>query len=129
VCSSDLSEPRAMSKRSKVLLLSGLGVVVVAAGAWIAHAVLARTVFGPEDTAEAYLQAIVDGRAEDAIEAIGPNVTDEQRVLVTDEVYKAAEDRPDRFELGEVDRDGDRAKVNAEIFQSGKSYPVALVLA
>ncbi|HIW46483.1 MAG TPA: hypothetical protein H9884_06235 [Candidatus Yaniella excrementigallinarum] len=123
------SEPRAMSKRSKVLLFSGLGVVVVAAGAWIAHAVLARTVFGPEDTAEAYLQAIVDGRAEDAIEAIGPNVTDEQRVLVTDEVYQAAEDRPDRFELGEVDRDGDRATVNAEIFQSGKSYPVELVLA
>src|SRR5699024_10336474 len=65
----------------------------------------------------------------DAIEAIGPNVTDEQRVLVTDEVYQAAEDRPDRFELGEVDRDGDRATVNAEIFQSGKSYPEELALA
>lgn len=122
------SQPRPMSKRSKVLLFSGLGVVVVAACAWAAYAVLARTVFGPEDTAEAYLQAVVDGRAEDAIEALGPNVTDAQRVLVTDEIYQAAEDRPDRFELGEVSRDGDRATVNAELFQSGKSYPVELVL-
>src|SRR5699024_2968397 len=65
------SQPRPMSKRSKVLLFSGLGVVVVAACAWAAYAVLARTVFGPEDTAEAYLQAVVDGRAEDAIEEIG----------------------------------------------------------
>ena len=122
------AQPRAMSKRSKVLLFSGLGVVVVAAGAWIAYAVLARTVFGPEDTAEAYLEAIVDGRAEDALEALGPNVTDDQRVLVTDEIYQAAEDRPDRFELGEVSRDGDTATINAELFQSGKSYPVELVL-
>src|SRR5699024_12818633 len=62
-------------------------------------------------------------------EAFGPMGTDAQRVLVTDEVYQAAEDSPDRFELGEVDRDGDRATVNAEIFQSGKSYPVEPVLA
>src|SRR5699024_12269157 len=72
---------------------------------------------------------IEQARGEDAIGARGPSVTGGQRVVVPDEVDQAAEGRPDRFELGEVDRDGGRATLNAEIFQSGKSYPVELVLA
>src|SRR5699024_11668476 len=95
------------------------------------HTVLARTVFGPEETAEAYLQAVVDGRAEDALEIMGPNVTDELRALATDEVYQAAEDRPDRFELGDVNYAGSAANdvtVDAIIYQSGKAYSLELGL-
>ena len=122
------SEPRQprepMSRTTKILLWTGLGVLVLAAIAWIAHSVLARTVFGPQHTAESYLEAVVDGRAEDALEEMGPNVTDQQRVLATDDVYQAAENRPDRFELGDVTRDGTSATVQATVYQDGKAYPI-----
>lgn len=122
------SERGPMSRKSKVLLFCGLGVLVLGAAAWISHTVLARTVYGPQHTAEAYLQAVVDGRADDALQAVGPNVTDELRALATDEVYQAAEDRPDSFELGDVDRDGSTTMVEATVYQSGKSYPLELEL-
>ncbi|HIY85150.1 MAG TPA: hypothetical protein H9822_01710 [Candidatus Yaniella excrementavium] len=124
-------QPRGMTRKSKILLWTGAGVVVLVVAGWIAHTVLARTVFGPEETAEAYLQAVVDGRAEDALEIMGPNVTDELRALATDEVYQAAEDRPDRFELGDVNYAGSAANdvtVDATIYQSGKAYPLELGL-
>jgi hypothetical protein len=121
-------ESRRMSRRTKVLFGTTLSLVVLLGLAWAAHAVLARTTFGPQHTAEAYLQAVVDGRAEDAVQALGPNVTDELRALATDDVYQAAEDRPDRFELGEVHRDGSTAVVEATLYQSGKAYPVELGL-
>lgn len=121
-------EAQPMTRKSKVVLVSSLSVVALVAIAWIAHAVVARTVFSPHHTAEEYLQAVVDGRAEDALTAMGPNVTDELRALATDEVYQAAADRPDRFELGDVHRDGSDATVEATIYQSGKAYPLELGL-
>ncbi|WP_022870313.1 hypothetical protein [Yaniella halotolerans] len=126
-------EPRRpMQRKTKVLLWTSLGVVALAAVAWITHTVLGRTVYGPEETAEAYLQAVVDGRADDALELLGPNVTDQQRALATDEVYQQATDRPDRFELGDVDFRQDQvndAVMQATIYQSGKAYPIELGLA
>jgi len=122
-------EPRQpMSRGTKIVLFSGLGVVVLAAGAWIAHSVLSSTVFGPQHTAESYLEAVVDGRAEDALNEIGPNVTDEQRALATNEVYQAAENRPDSYEIGEVTRDGTNATVEVTVYQEGKAYPFQLGL-
>lgn len=121
-------EPQGTSKKTKVLLFSGVGVVLVVAAAWAAHAILARTVYGPQHTAEAYLEAVVDGRAEEALDSLGPNVTDEQRALATDEIYQAAEDRPDSFEVGDVEHDGSTAVVEAELVQSGKTYPMELSL-
>ena len=122
------AEPRRMRRGTKVLLVSGLSLVVLAGLAWAAHSVLARTMFGPQHTAEAYLQAVVDGRAEDALAQMGPNVTDELRALATDEIYQSATNRPDRFELGDVTRDGSRATVEATLYQSGKAYPLELGL-
>ena len=121
-------ERKGTSKKTKVLLFSGVGVVLLIAAAWAAHAILARTVYGPQHTAEAYLEAVVDGRADEALDSLGPNVTDEQRALATDEVYQAAEDRPDSFEVGEVELDGSTAVVDAELVQSGKTYPMELTL-
>jgi len=117
-----------MQRKTKVLLGTTLGLLALVGIAWIAHTVLARTMFGPQHTAEAYLQAVVDGRAEDALQAMGPNVTDELRALSTDDVYQAAADRPGRFEIGEVHRDGSNATVDASIYQSGKAYPLELEL-
>ncbi|MDN6150998.1 MAG: hypothetical protein L0I91_06160 [Yaniella sp.] len=124
-------QPRAMTRKSKALLWTGAGDIVLMVAGWITHSVLSRTVFGPEDTAEAYLQAVVDGRAEDALEIMGPNLTDDLRALATDEVYQGAADRPDRFELGDVNFDGSAASdvsVDATIYQSGKAYPLELGL-
>lgn len=122
------TEPRRMRRGTKVLLISGLSLVVLAGLAWAAHGVLARTMFGPQHTAEAYLQAVVDGRAEDALAQMGPNVTDELRALATDEIYQTATNRPDRFEPGDVTRDGSSAVIEATLYQSGKAYPLELGL-
>lgn len=121
-------DSRPMTRKSKVVLISGLSLLALVALAWIAHTVVDRTVFSPRHTAEEYLQAVVDGRAEDALQAMGPNVTDELRALATDEIYQAATDRPDRFELGDVHRDGSEATVEATMYQSGKAYPLELGL-
>ncbi|MDN5818739.1 MAG: hypothetical protein L0I94_10665 [Yaniella sp.] len=122
-------EPRQpMSRRTKMMLYAGLGVIVLAAILWIAHTVLARTVFGPEQSAESYLEAVIDGRAEDALDQMGPNVTDEQRALATNEIYQAAESRPDSYDIGEVTRDGTTASVDVTVYQEGKAYPFQLGL-
>lgn len=121
-------EPRKLTRKTKIILGSAAGVVLLAGIAWGAYAILARTMFGPQHTAEAYLQAVIDGRAEDALTAMGPNVTDELRVLATDEIYQAAENRPDSFELGDVHQTGSTATVEATVHQSGKAYPVDLHL-
>lgn len=128
VAAPEQREAQPMTRKSKVVLFSSLSVLALVAIAWIAHTVVQRTVFSPHHTAEEYLQAVVDGRAEDALAAMGPNVTDELRALATDEVYQAADDRPDRFELGDVHRDGSEATVEATIYQSGKAYPLELGL-
>src|SRR5699024_1667709 len=124
-------QPRAMTRKSKALLWTGAGVIVLIVAGWITHSVLSRTVFGPEDTAEAYLQAVVARRAEDALEIMGPNLTDDLLALATDEVYQGATDRPDRFEPGDVTFDDSGVNdvtVEATIYQSGKAYPLELGL-
>lgn len=117
-----------MSRTTKIVLFTGLGVIVLAGILWIAHTVLARTVFGPQHTAESYLEAVIDGRAEDALDEMGPNVTDEQRALATNEIYQAAENRPDSYDIGEVTRDGTTATVEVNVYQEGKAYPFQLGL-
>src|SRR5699024_9516367 len=88
-------------------------------------------VVGPEETAEAYLQAAADGRAEAASAITAPNATDASRALATAAVSQAAEDGPDRVEQGAVIYAGSAANegtVDATIYQSGKAYPLELGL-
>ena len=120
--------PKKMTRTAKVAMLTIAGLAVIGIAGAVTFNVLERATFGPQHTAEAYLQAVIDGRAEEALAHIGPNVTDELRALATNEVYQAATNRPDRFELGEVQRDGDIATISATLYQSGKAYPVDLML-
>src|SRR5699024_1796338 len=124
-------QPRAMTRKSKALLWTGAGVIVLIVAGWITHTVLCRTVFGTEDTAEAYLQAVVDGRAEDGLGIMAQNLTQHVRAPATEEVSQGAAVRPDRFELGDVNFDGSEVNdvtVDATIYQSGKPHPLELGL-
>lgn len=119
----------ARSKQIRKLILIGVAALVLIVAVWAVHAILERTLFSPQHTAEAYLQAVVDGQAEEALALHGPNVTDHQRQLATNEVYQAATERPDRYEILAVERDDSSARVTAELFQAGKAYPLSLDLA
>ncbi|WP_029150152.1 nuclear transport factor 2 family protein [Microbacterium indicum] len=122
-----------MSRRAKLAWAWSAGGVAVVAllviGGFVAHGQLAQTTFGPQAKAEAYLEALVDGDAETATELWDPNVTSGERVLLTDAVYGAAEDRPTAYEITDVQSYEGSATVSATLTVDSKSYPVTLEMA
>ncbi|MDO5701488.1 MAG: hypothetical protein Q4P36_08500 [Bowdeniella nasicola] len=96
--------PMPRKKRRGLTVLTAVLVVViglgVAAYAYIQYQ--SRTTYAPEARVEAYLQALVDGRASDALELSDMNAATAQRVLLTDEVYRAADMRPTDFRIDDV---------------------------
>lgn len=121
-----------LSPKAKRRWLAGTISVVsigalVAAGS-IAYSVLGSGTFGPKNKVEAYLQALVDGKASEAVKIADPNVTNDLRPLLSDAVYKAAKNRPTDFTITSSKIDGDHATVAARVTQDGKEYPVSFSL-
>lgn len=115
------ANPRA--KRAWIIgTVSVAGVLVLVVAAVVVRGVLADTRYSPQAQVEQYLQHIVDGEAEAAIELWGPNVTSGERVLLTDAVYGAAEDRPTSFEIVDSSTSGEGASVSATLEVDGKDY-------
>jgi hypothetical protein len=108
-------------------------IVVVLIGALIAAAFITRSIlakgkYGPQHQVEDYLQAIVDGKASTATKLLDPNVTTDERVLVTDDVYAATEGRPTDFDITSTEINGSTATVKADLVQDGKTDPVTFTL-
>lgn len=76
---------------------------------------LARTTYGPQGRVESYLAALVEGRATDAIALLDPDVTSAERVLLTDEIYRAADIRPTGYEILDVRIGEKTATVDASL--------------
>ncbi|MEH0059727.1 hypothetical protein QDX25_07405 [Auritidibacter ignavus] len=123
-----------MSRKTKRNLLIVLIAVVVLAGLIVAffvtRSVLASSTFGPDKKVEEYLQAVVDGEASTAVELADPNVTNDRRGLLNDEVYAAVENRPTEYRIGEVGEQDDAGNVTVEAFltQDGREYPITVEL-
>ncbi|AIY16396.1 hypothetical protein GUY44_20810 [Pimelobacter simplex] len=90
-------------------VVGGLGLVAV-----VGVSVVGATAFDPQQRAEDYLDAVVAGRADDAL-ALAPAGTDATTVLLTDEVYAKAEDRITGYEITGVETDGDTATVTVDL--------------
>ncbi|WP_029069469.1 hypothetical protein [Jonesia quinghaiensis] len=89
---------------------------------------LANNQFGPQQKVEEYLTALVDGRASDALSLLDVNVTSTDRVMLADDVYAAAENRPTEFRIDDVEYGEEAVQVTAQVKQEGKNYPIIFTL-
>ncbi|NJC24150.1 hypothetical protein BJ994_003226 [Arthrobacter pigmenti] len=126
------AEPKPLSPQAKKKLKIGAvvaGVVVVLGiGAAVTYNVLATSTYGPQAQVEKYLQALQDGDASTAVEIVDPNVPSAERLLLSDEIYGAAENRITAYEIRDVEQEGDTAIVTAEITQDSQTTPLTFTL-
>ncbi|PNH84034.1 hypothetical protein [Arthrobacter sp. AFG20] len=83
---------------------------------------------GPDQPVKDYAQALVDGDARKALEILDPDVPNEERVLLTNEVLGAAANRIDGFSIISTRISGDSAQVRAELRQGGRKYEQTFAL-
>lgn len=114
--------PEQARKVRRIALLVGGALAVVVAAA-IAVSVISSTYFTPERAAQDYVDAIADGDV-DAVADSLPSGQDLSSLLLTEEIYDAATDRPTDYAVGDVSTLGDSAmvEVTAENGVGGDSY-------
>ena len=106
----------------RILVIVGAGLAVLVAGA-VAVSVIGSTWFTPEKAAQDYVDALAAGDV-DTLSDTFPDSAELSPLLLTEEVYEAAEERPSAYTLGEVSVLGDSAtvEVEAEDGVGGTSY-------
>jgi hypothetical protein len=119
-------ELSAKGKKRALVALSAVGaVVVLAVGSVVAvNAVKA----GPDQLVREYVQALVDGDAEKALGILDPDIPNEERVLLTNEVFRAAGNRVEGFEVLSSKVSGESAVVHVELRQGGRKHEQAFSL-
>ncbi|WP_369046761.1 hypothetical protein [Sinomonas sp. P10A9] len=111
--------PRAR-KRALVALAVVVGVgLLVGAGA-VALAVV-KAGRGPDAVVRAYLDDVVAGRAQGAMGKVSPNVPNESRALLSDDVYGKAGGRIDRYSVVSTESKGTSSSVVVELSQGGRT--------
>lgn len=127
-------------KGKKWIVFAVIALVILLAGG-ISYKVVAGR-FSAENTAEKYLSALVDGKASKALAAYDPNYSSRERILLTDEIYSKAKDRPSDFQILNVIAQENSAAENspkdskitrsvgieAELTIDMKKYPVFLTV-
>lgn len=123
-------EPKSLRRRLGII--GAVAGVVILIGGTVAgvmvHSHLANTTYSPSRVVEKYCTALIDGKASEANEIYYPNVIDAQRILMSDEVYAAATDRPSACRIVNTNVTGDTATVDAAITVRGKSDTVTFTL-
>lgn len=116
--------------RPGVVLITALIVALIGAliAGYFVREHLAKTKYGPQGRVEHYLQALVDGRASDAIDILDPDATTAERALLTDEVYRNAEMRPTDWDILDVQLGERSATVAATLTMDAKRYPLSFQL-
>ena len=129
----DDAQAAPLSKKAKRRLkIVGAALLIIPALALLVgkgHGYLAENRFGPEQKAKDYLQALIDGRASDAMALYSPNVTNDRRGLLSDDLYKVTKNRPTDYRIGSTDITDDGAIIEAFLTQNGKEHPVEFTLA
>ena len=118
-------------KRRKRLIIAGsvtVGLLVVlGVGGFFGYQYLNETTYSPRVQAEEYLQALVDGKLEKALD-MAPADSDLDNSLMTDEVYSKVENRISGFEITDVMVDGDKAEVAVDVEQGSETEAMKLSL-
>lgn len=110
----------AHTKRKLGLILGSAGLVVVL----VVGGVIALNVIkgnnGPDKAVSSYLQALENGEAYKAMSLADPGVANDQRVLLSDQVYAKAGKRIDGFDIVSTKVSDDKATVVADLHQDGR---------
>lgn len=114
-------EPLSPSKRRTIknVLRAALVMAVLVAGSAITLNVV-RGTNGPEVPVRSYLEALVKGEAGKAMGIADPGLANDQRALLTDEVYAKTNKRVDGFDIVSSSTTEDQATVVAELRQDGR---------
>jgi hypothetical protein len=115
---------RALSPKAKkqalVVVAAVVGVGLLVGVGAIAVAVI-KAGKGPDAVVRAYLDDVVAGRAEAAMEKVSPNVPNESRALLSDDVYGKAAGRVDRYSVVSTESAGNTTTVVVELGQGGRT--------
>ncbi|WP_457950787.1 YrzE family protein [Pseudarthrobacter sp. alpha12b] len=118
----------AQTKRKLGLILGSAGLVVVL----VVGGVIALNVIkgnnGPDKTVSSYLQALQNGEASKAMALADPGLANDQRVLLSDEVYAKAGKRIDGFDIVSTKVSDDKATVVADVHQDGRKQQTTFSL-
>lgn len=107
------SDPHGLSRRSR-RLIAVLAVLALVGALLIALPRLLGATGGPEQVTREYLQAVLDGD----LETVRAHVKEESGVssaALTAEILDDAENRPDSFEIQQVEIEAGMARVTAEV--------------
>lgn len=108
-----------LSRRTAVRVGIAVGACLVLGLLAVVHSVIGRMVFSPDKPVLAYVRALEEGRASDALALAEVDVPTDARGLLTDEVYADVPDRPTDGRVTEVSRRGGNATVVVESRQDG----------
>lgn len=117
------------AKRNLALAGGAVGLIVVLVGGGAITVNAVRGANGPDKIVQGYLGALVDGNAEQALEIADPNIPNARRVLMTNEIYGKATDRPDGFTVLNTTVTENVATVAVELRQNGAKSEVGYRLA
>ena len=120
---------RQLSARGRKRLLVSLAVIGAVAVLAVGSAITVNAVKpGPDQPVKEYVQALVDGDARKAMEILDPDVPNEERTLLTNEILGAAENRIDGYSIISSKVSGESAQVRAELRQDGRKYEQTFTL-
>lgn len=122
--------PMTKKARRKLAVMGGAAglVLVLVVGGVIAVNVV-RGAHGPDKVVSAYLDALVAGDAQKALEIGDPSIPTDQRALLSNAVYAKAADRPDGYAIMATKITDKTAVVVAELRQNGTKAPLTFKLA
>lgn len=115
------------ARRLRPPLIIGAALLLAVVAAVIGVALVNHTVLGPARAVEAYLDALVAGEAEKSRTLIGDG-EGAPAILLSDAVYRSAEDRLTGYEVRDVTVLGDTATVAVELMQNGAATRYAFEL-
>ena len=117
--------PAPMSPKTRRRLRTGVGVlslvlVLVVAAVVAVHVLNSR--HSPDKEVATYLNLLADGHAQAANEMVDPGVSNDKRLLLTDEALGAATSRITSIRVKDADVDGDHASVDATFSLDGQKF-------
>ncbi|GAB2508830.1 hypothetical protein [Paramicrobacterium agarici] len=114
-------QPPQKKKKSMVGWIAGGSALLLIIIAGVVGFAIGNAAHAPENQVTAYLDLLKAGKAEQALKDSGVKV-EKGDVLLTDEAYKAADDRISKYSISSTEISGDSATVTASISQGGETY-------
>lgn len=118
----------AHTKRKLGLILGSAGLVVVLVVGGVIAVNIIKGNNGPDKAVNSYLQALQNGEASKAMALADPGLANDQRVLLSDEVYAKAGKRIDGFDIVSTKVSDDNATVVADLHQDGRKQQTTFSL-